>query len=164
MTFLFLAALASIAIGFVLYPVFDRNAGFLFNQSKLSHQIQTFGEQKAQLYQLLKDLDFEKDEGKISEEDYVKARNDYMEQVASIINHIDELTPSKQKPVSTATTREPTEEVSSCKSCGNDSPLGAQFCMSCGISLEPTRTCQNCSAELPSRARFCRDCGTGVAT
>ncbi len=170
MTLLFLATLAAMAVAFVLYPVFAGDAGSFFNRSELARQIQALGEQKARLYELLKDLAFEKDEGKISAEDYEKAHNDYMGQVASVMTRIDELTPSKKKRASTGKSRgrgkgreqEQAEEVASCEACGEDNPLGAKFCMGCGKSPEPTRTCGNCGAELSSRARFCNDCGTAV--
>jgi class 3 adenylate cyclase/tetratricopeptide (TPR) repeat protein len=45
----------------------------------------------------------------------------------------------------------------SCAACGTDNPVGARFCMACGVKLE--RRCPNCNTPAPHEARFCMECG-----
>jgi class 3 adenylate cyclase/tetratricopeptide (TPR) repeat protein len=47
-----------------------------------------------------------------------------------------------------------------CRSCQQDSPAGARFCIGCGARL--AAACAGCGAELPESARFCPACGRAV--
>src|SRR4029453_10835675 len=44
-----------------------------------------------------------------------------------------------------------------CRSCRHDNPVGARFCVACGIRL--AIACAACGVELPDGARFCPACG-----
>jgi serine/threonine protein kinase/class 3 adenylate cyclase/tetratricopeptide (TPR) repeat protein len=47
-----------------------------------------------------------------------------------------------------------------CRSCGEQNPDNARFCVQCGTRL--ASTCAGCQAELTPNAKFCANCGTPV--
>ena len=47
-----------------------------------------------------------------------------------------------------------------CRSCRQDNPVGARFCVACGTRL--AIVCAACGVELPEGARFCPACGGAV--
>lgn len=49
------------------------------------------------------------------------------------------------------------QDARHCGGCGEDLPLGAAFCPSCGAKAAPS--CIACGADLPANARFCPQCG-----
>src|SRR5690349_9231392 len=47
-----------------------------------------------------------------------------------------------------------------CKSCGQQNPPDARFCLACGTAV--SLACGECGAQLPAGARFCVACGRPV--
>jgi class 3 adenylate cyclase/tetratricopeptide (TPR) repeat protein len=52
-------------------------------------------------------------------------------------------------------------QTSTCANCAVENPADAQFCMACGVKLEPA--CPQCGAHTVSGARFCVACGAGLS-
>lgn len=50
-----------------------------------------------------------------------------------------------------------------CPTCGPRPEPNAVFCSTCGNRLRPGGACAGCGAELGQASRFCERCGTGVA-
>jgi Double zinc ribbon len=50
-----------------------------------------------------------------------------------------------------------------CSTCGPRPEADAAFCSTCGHRLRPGGACAGCGAELGQGSRFCTQCGTGVA-
>ncbi len=70
MTLLFLAALATGVVSFVLFPVFARSNEVSELPSANARERKSLGEQKERLYDAIKDVDFEYRSGKLSDADY----------------------------------------------------------------------------------------------
>lgn len=162
-----LATLGAVVVAFVLFPVFANETlepiGLDENQSEL----RDLEEKKAQILGNIKDLDFEKASGKLSEADYESARNDYIAQVSAAIARIDELAPQpKPKPKKKKTAKskraapESKAETIACASCGEANPKGSKFCLACGSAFEAK--CGLCGETLPPKAKFCNACGEKV--
>jgi hypothetical protein len=149
-----LATLGAAVVAFVLYPVFASTGA---NEAGAipagGRELEELLEKKARLYEAITDLDFEKDAGKVSEQDYQTARNDYMGQVAEILTRVDALDtrkPEKKKPRKES-------PAARCASCREPIAPGAKFCMHCGARV--ASVCAGCGEELPPEARFCPGCG-----
>jgi len=157
LTLALLAVLGATAVAFVLYPVFAeaRDSG-LGSLGDTEREILGLEEKKSRLYAVLADLDFEKEAGKVSDQDYETARNDYMTQVAAVLARLDALAPRKGEK------KKPSGKV--CPSCAKASPEAAKFCPHCGAPfVPPEATCEGCGEKLPQGARFCMACGKRVS-
>jgi hypothetical protein len=148
-----LGTLGAAIVAFVLYPVFSSSAGTAGGIAVGERELEELQEKKARLYEAITDLDFEKDAGKVSEQDYQTARNDYMAQVAEVLARVDALEshkPEKKKPRKESS-------AARCTSCGEALASGSKFCMHCGARVESA--CAGCGEKLPAEARFCPACG-----
>ncbi|MGH9321638.1 MAG: zinc-ribbon domain-containing protein [Vicinamibacteria bacterium] len=124
-----LATLGATVVAFVLYPVFtDARSGALSRVSEVEQELRDLEEKKARLYEVITDLDFEKEAGKVSASDHETARNDYLAQVAAVLARIEALAPAKKEK---KRERQPVEPLG-CVECGEKLPVEAQFCMACG--------------------------------
>ena len=153
-----LATLGAIVVAFVLYPVFTEataGAAVQFNEADLVFE--DLHDKKAMLFEAIHDLDFEKDSGKISKDDYESTRDNYLAQVATVMEKLDALAPpgAKEPP------RQESTDVRTCASCGESNPKGSKFCLECGKALE--LTCAACGESIPAKARFCNACGEKVS-
>lgn len=168
-----LAALGAIVVAFVLYPVFtEATTGAAFDPGELDPELDPslseLRDKKARLYESIRELDFDKAAGKISEADFESARTDYLSQVSAVIAQLDALAPPEPKPASSHPTEKPAakekpgaEPGLECGSCGESNPNGSKFCLECGKSL--VKTCGSCGESLPPNARFCYACGEKVS-
>lgn len=158
-----LAVLGATVVAFVLYPVFaEAGAGALSDLGDAEREILDLEEKKSRLYASLTDLDFEKEAGKVSDADYQTARNDYLAQVAAVIEKIDGLAPRKGEKKK-ARKSDDGGAARQCGSCSQSSPENAKFCIHCGAALAPAQAkCEGCGEALPKGARFCMACGKKV--
>lgn len=175
MTLLFLAALGTVVVSFVLYPVLSREAAPAEESSSddRAPELQRLEEAKQRLFESVKDVEFEYKAGKLSEADYQRVRADDLAQVAQIMARIDEITGNKKttpKPETTTAeskataSAEPEVSGTICKSCRQDNPADARFCLRCGKPISQTLECPKCGTELPAEAQFCIRCGTAAQT
>ncbi len=164
-----LATLGAVVVTFVLYPVFANATFEPFGLDETQSELRDLEEKKAQILGNIKDLDFEKASGKLSEADYESARNDYIAQVSAAIARIDELAPQpkpKPKPKKKKTAKskraapESKAETIACASCGEANSKGSKFCLECGSAFEAK--CGICGETLPPKAKFCNACGEKV--
>jgi rRNA maturation endonuclease Nob1 len=160
-----LATLGATVVAFVLYPVFaETRARDLADIGETEREILDLEEKKGRLYEVLTDLDFEKEAGKVSEADYETARSDYLAQVAAVLARVDVLAPRKGEKKKA---RKPVEGAAAqrCASCSESSPKSAKFCIHCGAAFAPPEaTCEGCGETLPKEARFCMSCGKKVGS
>jgi len=97
-------------------------------------------ERKAQIYENLRDLQFEYRVGKLSDSDYQKTKVDLQKELARVLAEIDALQPAAvavqakaaKAPVSTAT---PKSEVHVCPHCGAKFEHAMKFCGECGKAM-----------------------------
>ncbi len=154
-----LATLGTVVVAFVLYPVFANEASEPIGLDETQSELRDLEEKKAQILSNIKDLDFEKASGKLSEADYESARNDYVARVSAANARIDELAPQPKTKSKKAAPKNQ-RETSACASCGEANPKGSKFCLECGSAL--TALCGACGEGLPTAAKFCNACGEKV--
>lgn len=177
MTFLFLAALASGVVLFVLFPIFARASEVSQRPTAIAQERRSLSEKKERLYEAIKDVEFEYQAGKLSDTDYKSVRTDCLAQAAKVIARLEEIDESDaagakatEEKDSIAVERSPesapesTKVASgpSCPSCKQPNPAAAQFCMRCGSKMTSPANCPQCGTELQNEARFCTACGVTI--
>ncbi len=89
MTLVFLAALAAIATGFVLQPVFAAPASAPAPECPADRKALRLAERRRQLLLAIAELDFERDAGKVGEEEHRAARAALLEEAAAVSEALD---------------------------------------------------------------------------
>jgi hypothetical protein len=94
-------------------------------------------ERKAQIYENLRDLQFEFRLGKLSDADYQKTKVDLQRELAKVLAEIDTVQPAAPaKTVRAAKTSESMAKVSNkCPHCGAKFPQPLKFCGECGKAM-----------------------------
>src|SRR5579864_4808427 len=101
-------------------------------------------ERKAQIYENLRDLQFEFRLGKLSDADYQKTKLDLQRELAKVLAEIDAMQPVKGKAAAAAPA--PAAKVAAAK------------------SKPDTRKCPHCGAAFPQAMKFCGECGKAMAS
>jgi len=189
LTLLFLAALASGVVLFVLFPIFARASEVSQRPTAIAQERRSLSEKKDRLYEAIKDIDFEYQAGKLSDTDYKSVRTDCLAQAAEVIARLEEIDESdaagakateEKDSVAVERSEEPAAGPApesapksapksvdvasgpSCPSCKQQNPAGAEFCMRCGSKMTSSANCPQCGAELQEEARFCNACGVAM--
>jgi hypothetical protein len=102
----------------------------------------------------LKEIEFDRETGKLSDEDYSALKAAYQRVALAAIDQ--EAT-------------EPADEIDDtltvCPTCGPRPEATARFCSSCGRELKAAGVsagCSSCGAAVPAGAKFCGDCGAAL--
>ena len=103
-------------------------------------------ERKAQIYENLRDLQFEFRVGKLSDSDYQKTKLDLQRELARVLAEIDALQPAQA--VQAKLAKAP---ASPAHAAGNGNKPEAQVCPHCG-------------AKFPLAMKFCGECGKVLAS
>src|SRR3984893_349862 len=102
-------------------------------------------QRKAQIYENLRDLQFEFRVGKLSDADYQKTKLDLQRELAKVLAEIDAIQPApvQSKPAQPATQAVAATAQSKAGSNGN--------------------LCKHCGARFPQPMKFCGECGKAMA-
>jgi len=96
-------------------------------------------ERKSQIYENLRDLQFEFRVGKLSDADYQKTKLDLQRELAKVLAEIDAIQPAgqgKQAAVVAAPASKPKPGASKkCPHCGATFPQALKFCGECGKAM-----------------------------
>jgi hypothetical protein len=132
----------------------------------------------------LKEIEFDRETGKLSDEDYELLKAKYTaaavealrEEQAAVSNDVEALIAARVRSLrsaSTATSLDPPPDLSppprssdsapTCDACGPRPEPDAIFCSSCGRRLASNAPCARCGAALVPGSRFCEGCGRPVA-
>ncbi len=123
----------------------------------------------------LKEIEFDRATGKLSDEDYALLKAKYSQQALAAMKQEDATAPVTPDATADAPDLDPAEQViarlkatrsSTCPVCGPRPETGAVFCSSCGRSLDTpdaSPRCWKCGAAVPENARFCGTCGGEIA-
>lgn len=127
----------------------------------------------------LKEIEFDKETGKLSDADYeylkgkytaaaLDALRDEPDEVAS--DDIEAMVAAQVRALRSASAATPSgastlppDSNPACPTCGPRPEPDAIFCSSCGRSLSPHPVCDRCGAALSPNSRFCESCGRRVA-
>jgi len=92
-------------------------------------------QRKAQIYENLRDLQFEYRLGKLSDEDYQKTKVDLQRELAKVLAEIDTMQPAQAKAAVAAAESKPKPDGKTCPHCGAKFPLALKFCGACGKAM-----------------------------
>ncbi|HJL19098.1 MAG TPA: zinc ribbon domain-containing protein [Sandaracinaceae bacterium LLY-WYZ-13_1] len=141
-------------------------------------------EEKATLLRAIKDISFEREVGKISEEDFARLDRAYRRRAKEVLRRLDEdLAPfvkraerlvarelgeapkkkrkSKRGRKKGAKAKKKAWPTQACPACGTDNDLDAEHCKECGARLA-VRVCSGCGTENDPDAKFCKSCATSL--
>lgn len=95
-------------------------------------------ERKAQIYENLRDLQFEFRLGKLSDADYQKTKGDLQRELAKVLAEIDAVQPAvpiQRKAAAAAVSAKPKPDGKTCPHCGATFPQPMKFCGECGKAM-----------------------------
>jgi hypothetical protein len=120
----------------------------------------------------LKEIEFDRETGKLSDEDYAFLKTKYtgaaLEALraespeATASGDVEALIAARVRALRFAATSAPPGSPS-CSVCGPRPEPDAVFCSTCGLRLQGGGSCPSCGATLGAGSRFCAGCGAGVA-
>ena len=96
--------------------------------------VQHLEERKAQIYENLRDLQFEYRVGKLSDEDYQKTKVDLQKELAKVLAEIDSIAPAATNAIQPAPAK-PKADGKTCPHCGATFPQRLKFCGECGKAM-----------------------------
>jgi hypothetical protein len=119
----------------------------------------------------LKEIEFDRETGKLSDEDYAFLKAKYTgaalealraESDPAEAGDIETLIAARVRAIrSAATSAAP--GAPTCPTCGPRPEADAVFCSTCGRRIQQGGACAGCGAALDADSRFCAQCGAGVA-
>jgi len=136
--FVLLSVLVSI---FVVMPLVQRGKKQVFNGVQVNHRAGELLEQKDNIYKAIKEIEFDFEMGKLSEDDFHELRQQYKQQAVSVLKRLDQM----QK------TKVGSREILSkgAKSRKGKQRSKVQFCWVCGTGLaHQDKYCPSCGTNL----------------
>ncbi len=95
MDYVLIIAVAALTIGFVAYPMMTKKKYFYYMEDMFElgdvKQLNYLNAKKAGVLENIRELDFEHEMGKLSEEDYSRLRQGYLLEAQDIVKSIDKL-------------------------------------------------------------------------
>jgi len=129
----------------------------------------------------LKEIEFDRETGKLSDEDYAFLKSKYTgaalealraESAEAVVRpepaesggggDVEAMIAARVRALRSAATSAP-PGAPVCPTCGPRPEPDAVFCSTCGQRLQEGGACAGCGAALEPGNRFCEQCGTGVA-
>ncbi len=126
---------------------------------------------KGQALAALREIEFDRETGKLSDVDYDELRKTYTAKALEAMRAedsgsavgVDEIERMVAARVQAIRGQGGVADGVVCPTCGPRPETEAAFCSSCGRSLNGAGACTGCGAPLTPGARFCGNCGTKVA-
>ena len=112
---------------------------------------------KVNLYEQLREAEFEREMGLINDEDFDRTRADLLTETAQVIRELDQSAPGQAVIAPPVTS--PASGLA-CPSCAESLEPGARFCSHCGT--EVGADCPSCGGVVAPGDRFCVTCGRGL--
>jgi hypothetical protein len=119
----------------------------------------------------LKEIEFDRETGKLSDEDYKFLKDKYTAQAIEALraeegtrapDDVEALIAHRVRALRSAAASAP-PGAPVCPTCGPRPEPDAMYCSTCGGALSAAATCAHCGAALGADSRFCEGCGTRVA-
>jgi predicted RNA-binding Zn-ribbon protein involved in translation (DUF1610 family) len=160
-----LAALLAVA-----YPIVTRGRGSEPVAVSTQETVDELLAQRDSVFQALRELRFDHEVGKISDEDYTVFEGSLKKTAANTLRSLDEwesgadrdLDAVIESAVAARSVALSVDEVV-CPRCGRVAASGDKFCGSCGAALpevaEARLSCPNCGRPIEASDQFCVGCG-----
>lgn len=124
----------------------------------------------------LKEIEFDRETGKLSDADYEFLKAKYTgqalealraEKASGEVDDVEVMIAARVQSLRSAATSTPStpspDSPRSCPGCGPRPETDALFCSTCGARLPLAGTCAGCGAALAADSQFCERCGARVA-
>jgi hypothetical protein len=154
-----------LALAFVVAPLLRRSGGSASGSPEWIDPEET---PKGIALAALKEIEFDRATGKLSDADYQMLMARYTGQAVEAMRaeeRTEEPAAADVESVIAAKVRAIRSEASapSCPTCGPRPESDAIFCSHCGTRLPTGHACDGCGAALPPDGMFCESCGRRVA-
>jgi hypothetical protein len=130
-----LSAAVVLVVGTILFTLFVRTQDV--PETPAVSPTEHLEERKAQIYENLRDLQFEFRVGKLSDADYQKTKVDLQRELAKVLAEIDAVAPpmvAKTRAAKASADTAP-KVADQCPHCGAKFPLPLKFCGVCGKAM-----------------------------
>ncbi len=131
-----LSAALVLVIGTLLFTLFVRTKDV--PEAPAVSPTAHLDERKAQIYENLRDLQFEFRLGKLSDEDYQKTKVDLQRELAKVLAEIDAVAPAvpaQRKSAAAAVAVKSAPDGKTCPHCGATFAQAMKFCGQCGKAM-----------------------------
>jgi len=131
-----LSAAVVLAVGTILFTLFVRAADV--PEAPPVSPTAHLEERKAQIYENLRDLQFEFRLGKLSDADYQKTKVDLQRELAQVLAEIDAVqppVPAQRKAAAAPVPAKAAPDGKTCPHCGAKFPQPMKFCGECGKAM-----------------------------
>lgn len=166
---------AVVALGVVLEPLLRANPGpshLTPASPPLDDDFTSIEESespKIQALLALREIEFDKATGKLSDADYALLKSKYAASAVAAIRNEQQDEPGpasgedEEDAAEAMIANVKSKQLTACPTCRNKLECGSIFCSTCGRSLlveDAPMRCWMCGADLPVAAKFCAQCGT----
>ncbi len=111
-------------------------------------------DRKSQIYENLRDLQFEYRLGKLSDADYQKTKLDLQRELARVLAEIDTLKPAQQPAA------QPAQQPAQAKAAAQAKSVAPQPAL---VNSNGNHTCPHCGSAFAQPMKFCGECGRAMA-
>lgn len=114
----------------------------------------------------LREIEFDRATGKLSDDDYTDLKNKYTAQALALLRTEEGNLPAESDQIEemiAARVRTLRGGGPTCPRCGPRPESDAVFCSHCGDRIGGSVSCAVCGKPLQARSRFCDGCGSAVA-
>ena len=165
---------AVVALGVVLEPLLRKHpvlrgvAGPSIDDEEDAIELEETGSPKIQALLALREIEFDRETGKLSDADYTMLKQKYslsaLEAIKQERSNESPVSGSEQEPdhAEALITKAKAQRQSTCPTCQSGLEPGSIFCSNCGRSLtvaDALPRCWVCGAEHVVDAKFCGECG-----
>ena len=121
---------------FVVSPIMQSRKRYFKNDS--NHKANDLIERKETIYAAIKDIEFDYQMGKLSEEDFQALRQQYKDEAVGLLKKIDQIQHKPVKGKSKSASHKKSEDASTkfCWNCGAAVTRDDKYCTNCGNALE----------------------------
>jgi hypothetical protein len=150
--------LSTAAVYYVLRPIFRPETAVLDRDAiDVDADLEDDASPRAQALRALREIEFDRATGKLSDADYEALRAQYTAQALAALR-------GETRPAAGTALPPSPFPLPACPVDGPRPEAGAVFCSACGRRLDTgPGYCVRCGTALENGARFCSRCGTGVA-
>jgi len=149
-------ALLLLTIPFVINP-FQRKQGLA--HSATTNKDANLKEERRMVLSALRDLEFDYQTGKVSQEDHTHLKNLLLAKAAQLMI-ADEKADEALENLIQKHRLSRRSSPSNCSGCQHPINPTDRFCPACGMPLE--QNCPACGSEVASGARYCSSCGVAL--
>lgn len=166
-------AIAAAALLIVAYPIIARSRAAAPAARSAQEELEELVAQRDAVFQALRDLNFDRQVGKVTAEDFAVFEANLKEAAADTLRALDRWETTADEALDTTLERAIaarraalTAGGRACPACGRPTLADDKFCASCGAALpapDVSQVCPQCGRPREPADRFCGGCGAALA-